>query len=533
MYALVPLIFLLFFTGCDTKSDTSSTPVSLNQQQWYLNNTGQFAGSLSGGTRGEDIRLGDTWSRYRGRGVTVAVVDSGIEQSHEDLAENIDPALCATYYNGKVSNSDSTPVVEGPTYQLKYNTVYATHGTACAGIAAGVGDNTIGIKGVAPGARLAGLNVFADTTPGQFFSFADALYNPTRAIDVSSNSWTDGPGIITDDSAEYTAIQEGAAKGRDGKGSIYVFAGGNYRYQNENANWFRELNNPYVIAVASLNATGRYSSYSNRGANLLVSGFGGEFGDTQPAIVTTDLTGEFGFDALEPNPYTIQKHYKIDGNENAAYTNQMNGTSAATPMVAGVVALMLEANPSLTYRDVRYILAATARKNDPTNSDWIQNGAGHWVNHNYGFGAVDAVAAVKQAETFAALDGNITKTYDSGSLSLDVPDGGILEQNITAADTMLLEHVELYLLLEHNATGDLNITLTSPAGTSSILSGPSAYLPNRFFYDYSGNYGFTLGSVRYLDENSSGTWRLDIRDEKTPTGGTLHRFKLILHGRNL
>src|SRR5204862_474058 len=120
-------------------------------------------------------------------------------------------------------------------------------------------------------------------------------------------------------------------------------------------------NTRFGITVGALDPSGAHASYSNTGAPLLVSAYSN---GTSGAITTTDLVGNDGFASGD-------------------YTFGFGGTSAAAPMVSGVVALMLSANPALSYRDVQRILATTARKNDPADLGWVQNGAGLWVNYKY------------------------------------------------------------------------------------------------------------------------------------------------------
>ena len=126
-------------------------------------------------------------------------------------------------------------------------------------------------------------------------------------------------------------------------------------------------------AVAAIDHDGRQSSYSEPGAPLLISAYSS--GDTA-GITTTDRSGADGYDPGD-------------------YTNTFGGTSSSAPLVSGVIALMLEANPNLTYRDVQQILVRTAEMNDPLHFDWTSNAAGYDINHAYGFGAVDATAAVQ------------------------------------------------------------------------------------------------------------------------------------------
>ncbi|MDQ1340406.1 MAG: hypothetical protein QG567_1563 [Campylobacterota bacterium] len=519
------LILGLFFGfGCDDKKSEPIENSTLFSYQWYLYNSGQSVGSANFPAIGEDINVTSVWLQYKGRGVKVAVVDTGIEYEHPDLMGNIDSLLSYRYSDNSYNSS--------PADWQKSNPELGYHGTACAGIIGAISNDGYGVVGVAPEATLVGLNAFSYDTAS---NFADALYNQNREIDISSNSWNDTQGALDDESSEIIAIKNGATFGRSGKGVVYFFAAGNQRGMDQNrsynSNWNRELNNPFVITVASLNANGKYSSYSNFGANILISAYGGEFGITDPAIVTTDLLGNYGLDSLEPS--AKQSHFAVDGNENAEFTNTMNGTSAATPMMAGVGALILNANPNLSYRDIRYILATTARKNDPSDIDWAKNGAGYWINHNYGFGAVDAYSAVNKAKDFESLGRLIEKEYYSGEINSFVSFSSGFEVEIDVADNILLEHVELVLDLPHESSKDLEIVLYSPSGTASLLShthniSSELNLYRNFFTQ------FPLSSARYLDEESAGKWKIVIKDSvDNLKNGTIYGYWLKLRGRAL
>lgn len=558
-YRLLFPALLLFISGCSENAPLKKTTqgYSLVSQQWHLENTGQNSGSDSNATPGEDLNMGNVWDDYRGKGIRIAIIDTGIDAVHYDLAGNLSDSLSGYYYNGSFVQDDPSPnddqrkdYIYGTYYNTGFN---AAHGTACAGIAAAL-DNEIGVTGVAPEATLVGLNAFADNSSYQSLSFEHALYHTGTAVDISSNSWNDKiVDGLDDDSPELQAIQSGAAMGRGGKGIVYLFAAGNernssttttYPETSDNSNWHRELNNPYVITVAALNADGRYASYSNFGANVLVSAYGGEYGIHAPAIVTTDLVGNYGYDSTSPTWF--QDHFEVGGNEEGDFTHVMNGTSAATPMTAGVVALLLEANPDLTYNDIRYILATTARKNDPTDGDWVKNGAGHWINHNYGFGVIDVNASVTLAKNFTSLypDGQKSRSVAIGSLldSNDPLGSGTVNNNalflkmasitVEDADSLIIDHVDLTIDLIQTFPGDLDIILESPSETNSTLShhGFHPIDSDRYFFA-----PFTFGSVRYLDENSSGTWNIYIRDYYTaPYGedsGQLDGCKLTVYGR--
>ncbi|MBC7240323.1 MAG: S8 family serine peptidase, partial [Chloroflexi bacterium] len=180
-------------------------------------------------------------------------------------------------------------------------------------------------------------------------------------------------------------LQQGATTGRNGLGTIYVWAAGNGGAGGDNSNYDGYANSRFTLAVGSLDANGRQAWYSEPGANLFVSAYA-------DGITTTDITGD--------NGYNVTGNADGDPLVNTDYTSIFAGTSAAAPVVSGVIALMLQANPNLSYRDIEYILAQTARQVDPTDPDWTVNAAGYHINHKYGFGAIDAAAAVQAAKNW-------------------------------------------------------------------------------------------------------------------------------------
>ena len=172
------------------------------------------------------------------------------------------------------------------------------------------------------------------------------------------------------------AVDDGVEAGYGGKGVVYLWAGGNGGIFADNSNFDGYANYYGVVAVCAVDDRGRRSWYSEQGANLWICApsSGGLFA----GVFTTYNYGR--------------------------YSDDFGGTSAATPAVAGVVALVRAANPALTWRDVKLILAASARKNDSGNSGW-RTGASKYgasgrynFNHQYGFGVVHAKAAVDLAD---------------------------------------------------------------------------------------------------------------------------------------
>ncbi|HFU77625.1 MAG TPA: hypothetical protein ENK68_03885 [Epsilonproteobacteria bacterium] len=487
-------------SNTSTENNTSSVQRDpLFSSQWYLENTGQSVGSAAGAVSGEDIHIKDVWSKYQGKGIKIAIVDTGIESQHPDL-QNVDQNLSYRY-------SDNTHTSNLTHEQMKTSSDNA-HGTACAGII-GAQINSIGIQGIAPEATLVGLNVFSNPTDT---TFQEALAYPN--VDISSNSWGNSGYELFDDSYSVAGIEEGLKKGRDGKGIIYIFAAANL---STNANTFTPSNHLGVITVAATDADGKQASYSNHGSNILLSAPGGEYGQNKVAIVTTDLTGK----GIGMDEGIVDSFYKGDGN----YTAVMNGTSAATPMVAAVTALMLEANPNLTYRDVSYILARTARINDPSDSSWHQNGAGYMISEKYGFGMLDANQSVNMAETFTGLQKQkSTKKYENNT-SLSIPDNDFsgISESISVFEDIKVEHVDVWVDIVHPNIRDLEITLTSPSGTTSTLA---------YNGETSGTYAnWRFGIVQMLDEKSSGEWKLTVIDKVGTNNGILKKFSLKIYGR--
>jgi proprotein convertase subtilisin/kexin type 2 len=218
-------------------------------------------------------------------------------------------------------------------------------------------------------------------------------------------------------------------------------------------------------------------------------------------------------------------------------------------MVSGVIALMLSANPNLTWRDVRIILAKTARKNDVTDSRWVTSNRLNF-NDKYGFGVVDAQAAVAQAKTWASVGTSTTlKVCDSGYqlVNLSIPDlqSKSASFNVNCPQITKIEFIEVVFSATHEYSGDLKIELTSPSLTTSELATPrvckqlnadgtlyistqtgkSITLPCGDYLDW------TFGSVRHLEEAASGNWTLKVTDGLAQGAGTWDSWRIKIHGR--
>jgi subtilisin family serine protease len=374
--------------------------------QWNLFNAGQLVevGQVQAifGKPGEDIDVIPAWAQgYTGQGVLVAVVDTGVQMDHPDLQANINTLYA---YDALSNDSNPSPPALNPNLGLPPDNA---HGTAVAGII-GAAKNGIGGQGVAYGATIVPIRLIP-TAPNDP-AFTDqaqirALSDNGAPIDIYNNSW--GPGHDPADPRALTgpdltvlqAIVNTATLGRNGKGAIQVYASGNDGAPTvplysptgpwASAEYNGYLTTRYTIAVGGvdhdgsiLNTDGTITLYPEAGPNVLVvaptasgpldtvSDF-----DTGSGIFTTDLTGTFqsGLGGYNYLPGASDGDAFATGPNPLDYTSRFGGTSAAAPEVSGVIALMLQANPNLTYRDVQEILVRSARQNDPNDVSWITN----------------------------------------------------------------------------------------------------------------------------------------------------------------
>ena len=473
---------------------------TLINQQWHLKFNNQ-----SGAVAGTDLNIETAWAYptagagLRGRGVRIGIVDDGVQTSHPDFAGNIDTANDYDW-------NDSSPNDPSPG-------LGDDHGTACAGDAAARGNNNLGVSGSAPEATIVGLRLIANTTTDQ--QEADAMNYLPQLIQIKSNSW--GPsdtGTILEAPGPLTraAFKNAAETGRGGKGTIFMWAGGNGLDANDNSNYDGYANSIHTIAVGAFDSQSRQAWYSEPGANLVIvspsSGSSPALGKT-----TTDRTGANGYVAGD-------------------YESDFGGTSSATPTSAGVVALMLEANPNLGWRDVLDILMSSAKKVNPGDTDWKTPVAPANINHNHKFGAglVDATAAVNLATGWTNLSAQLKRTVTQTGLSVAIPNqnttGITREFVVPAQDNLRVEHVTVTVSINHTARGNLKVTLTSPSGTISRLAEVRS--------DSGDNYsGWTFMTVRNWGENAAGTWRLKVTDESgtsNTTGGTLTSATMEVYG---
>jgi subtilisin family serine protease len=561
-------------------SATGNVSVTLNGDpllvnQWHIQNTGQNAFSTTLPVPGNDMNVTGAWTAGgSGKGIKVGIIDSGLEAAHEDLAANVD--LTHSYNFATGTNDPTRPASDAGD----------DHGTQVAGIIGAVAFNGKGGRGVAYNATLRGYNLLAPEVTFSVANFATAMGSAPISADndLFNLSFEYSPAFsLPQFSGAFQSITSTALTLRGGLGASIVNAAGN-----EFANWNGgpvgvcatanqygvscgdtagdERRGGYApIVVAALDATGTHASYSNTGSSVWVAAPGGEYGSDsavipsqffsqladpvhaiQPAITTTARTGcQYASQAFFNQTPPVPMNLLDDQGANpfatqCEYTAQMNGTSSATPNTAATVALMLEANPKLSVRDIKYILAKTAKHVDPSfagvastnvisgnpvsvtlEQGWVTNAAGYQFSNRYGFGGVDTSAAVAMSKTYTnylptlqTSTGNyaFTATSSADVVPPGSPTGAAI--TYTVSETFpTVEFVVVFVSLSSTPGMLCNqIELTSPSGTKSILM-------------HAAN-GFQNSSVplsrfesnAFYGEPVNGAWKLTFFDFCTASG---------------
>ncbi len=460
-----------------------NTPSSGWPGQWHLVN--EY-------TAGRDARVQGAWSRdLTGSGVIIGMVDDSLETAHPDLSPNY---VSADSWDFGQNDGDPSPV---HTTDM--------HGVSTSGVAAARGGNGIGLTGAAPYAGLAGLRIdFVNQTTQMFVDAT--LYHSSGTntnIKVKNHSYGVAEPYIAS-SAEVDALATSTAAG-----TIHCYAAGN---ETADANTRDLQKSPNAITVSAMGSDGKYASYTNFGACVAVaapSSSSGYFG-----VTTTDRTGTGGYNGSDSFPDT-------------SYTSVFGGTSSATPVVAGVMALGKQAQPALNTRFAKHVLALTSDVVDAGDSTqqsgggWVTNAAGYHFNANYGFGLIDA----DQFTSVAAQYGGVSSltTQDSGRFIVNaaVPDNSTtgISRTFTLSSTTPLEEVLVYVKASHTRRGDLEGWLTSPSGTVGRV-----FMRNANDTGASINWTFTCN--QFWGENPAGTWTLNVRDVSSINTGTWNEFRV-------
>uniref|UniRef100_A0A8C5LYY2 P/Homo B domain-containing protein n=1 Tax=Leptobrachium leishanense TaxID=445787 RepID=A0A8C5LYY2_9ANUR len=432
-------------------------------KQWYLNN------DVS-----PDFDVMTAWSHgYTGRGVVVSILDDGLEKDHPDLSVNYDPLAS---YDFNSNDPDPQPRYD-PSDENR-------HGTRCAGEVAAVANNGVCGAGIAFNAGIGGVRML-DGAVTDIVEAKSLSLNPQH-IHIYSASWgpeddgktVEGPGVLATQ-----AFYQGIVNGRGGLGSIFVWAAGNGGLHYDNCNCDGYSNNIYTISVGSATENGNVPWYSESCASTLTTTFSSGT-KKERQIVTTDL------------------HHKC--------TDQHTGTSASAPFAAGIIALALEANPTLTWRDLQHLVMRASSPGNLKADDWMNNGVGRKVSHHYGYGLLDAGRLVGLAQKWESTHPQRKCLVEIVNNPQEVRSYLLVRQIITACvnsanHILSLEHVQAKISLSYSRRGDLEIFLTSPMGTRSVLVAMRPYDTSTEGYR-----GWSFMSTHMWDENPHGLWTLEL-----------------------
>ena len=458
--------------------------------QWYLHQANRH-----------DINVNAAWDQgYTGKGVVVTVVDDGMEHDHPDLKDNYDPEA-STDLNG----NDRDP------YPNEADSINK-HGTRCAGEIGAAMNDVCGV-GVAFKSSIGAVRMLdGDVTDAVE---AAALGFAPQHIDIYTNSWgpsDDGLTMEAPARLALAAMKNGIANGRGGKGSVYIFASGNGGSSDDcNADGY--ANAVFTMTISALDENNKRPYYSENCAPALACTYSSGGGRS---ITTTDL--------------------------HKGFTSSHGGTSAAAPIAAGILALVLEANPLLTWRDVQHLVVQTSRLVDPTHASWVTNQAGLHHSNAYGFGSMDAGALVTKAKTWINVGPSTPWTSPLVHVSLPFPTRADAQEpdqqavtagqgrtfSITvpaAAGVARLEHVEVFVVIQAPKHGAVVVDVQCPSGTRSNLLGTRRD-------SSSGDMRWKMSTVACWGEQAAGVYSLTLSyaSQGICTTCKLVEWQVTLHG---
>ena len=478
--------------------------------EWHIRGRGQ-----NGAKKASDAKIIPVWEQrdssgnlIRGTGVTIGITDSGFQMDHPDLAAN---NIASLGYDFGTDQAGGDPVYTSD-----------NHGTQVAGVAAARGFNGVGVSGVAPLASLASQRIdfsnFTDQRQAETYSHGGS------AIRIKNNSWGHIRAAATY-LEELGPLSAASLSSTTSLGNIIIFSAGNNLQYGGNTNLEGTKNSIYTIPVGAVNDQAIQCTYSTPGASVVISAPSGLDAVRPQGTSTTDRTSTAG-----DNIGGLNTAQNLPDYTDPNYTKNFNGTSSAAPVVSGVTALILQANSSLNWRDVKEIYIRSATKNDSGDSDWARNGAGFWFNHKYGAGLINASDAVRLAKNWSNLGTMTSVSVSLSSLPSTIRDNnssGLVKYFDTRSLSGLrVEHATVTTDITHPSRGELEIQLTSPDGTTSRLAEKhTSYAADPADYP-----DWTFSTVHNWGEDSRGLWRLKIADRVSGNTGTLNSATLTLYG---
>ncbi|RWS28899.1 furin-like protease 2, partial [Leptotrombidium deliense] len=477
------------------KNKMFNDPLFLDQ--WYI--TGESA-------NGYHMNVIDVWKQgYTGKGIVVTILDDGIQADHPDIKRSYDKKASSDLLHGNMNHA------------LPHRVPFR-HGTHCAGEVSSEKNNYICGVGIAFDAKVGGITLLdtllTDTREAKALSFNN------QYIHIYSASWgpsdngkaLGGPGLLAQ-----KAFFNGVTKGRNGLGVLYVWAAGNGGKNKDNCNADGYANSIYTITVSSADKYGLKPWYVEECSSIITSTYSS--GANGSGIVTTELM-------LSPDNTFVSQNL---------CTKSAGGTSASAPIAAAILALVLQANPLLTWRDMQHIIVRTSRVEPLTaESGWITNAAGFSYSHKFGFGLMDSLSMVNLAKSWTSVPSMktcMTKFFQNTRHIDSTANSGseiIINSQNCKYHINYLEKIEAVLTIYFKPRGNLRILLTSESGTIAnlITPRPKDTIASKFF-----RWRFT--ALCFWGESLSERWNLTIINSgihNSYKGGKLSEYQLLFHG---
>jgi subtilisin-like proprotein convertase family protein len=461
-----------------------STPNDPNfANQWHLHSTGQ-----SGAKVDADVDAPEAWDVQKGAAsIVVAIIDGGIEYTHEDLTAN---AVAGWDFLG----NDSVPLPSGSS---------DNHGTACAGVAVAKQDNAKGVSGIAPNCKLMPIRLvgtgMTNTLEGNAIAWAK-----NNGAAILSNSWgpPDGTGANYPLPANVqAAIDDAATNGRGGKGCLIFWASGN---GNESVELDGYAKYAKVIAVGASTDQDKRAYYSDYGPSLDICAPSN--GGVTSGIWTTDRTGSAGYSATN-------------------YASDFGGTSSACPLAAGVMALVLSQNPALTWQQAYNVITSTADKIDTAGGGYVGG-----FSNLYGYGKVNARAAVDAAGGTGG-GGSSGITIHATDVPKSIPDNnttGVTSTLTLSNFTGTVTEVDVSVAITHTYKGDLRVSLIGPDNTTVILHAQTGGSADNINTTYDTLTAPSQPLSAFVGKAANGAWKLKVQDLAAADVGTLTAWSLTL-----
>ncbi|MEM8610869.1 MAG: S8 family serine peptidase [Cyanobacteria bacterium P01_H01_bin.105] len=503
---------------------------SLYSKQWHLHHQGGRSLAVN-----SHIDAEKAWNITRGsRSIVIAVTDDAFDLNHPDLQGQ--GKLVAPR---DLKHRDGLPM---PSQD------YENHGTAVAGLA--VAEETgNGVVGVAPGCSLMPIQTTGyldDESIEQLFE-----WTVEQGAAVISCSWSPAAVYFPLSLRQRNAINRAATQGRNGKGCVVLFSAGN---ANRPLNGkVRELGwprnalrgvtqwlggfamHPDVITISASTSLNRKAVYSNWGKHVSVAA---PSNNGPPSMALPDVgqveTGPVVKGSFAGLGMTTADRTGGIGYSRTSYTSSFGGTSSSCPVVAGIVGLMLSANPDLKAGEVKQILQDTADKiEDDTPDPQLGLTHGRYDNRGhslwFGYGKVNAYKAVKASRERHLANRRLSQTIDQTSaVTFTIPaDRTAMQQaGITVNQHGRLQDIQVYVEIRHGFLGDLSISVVSPQGQSVLLQGRTLGRQTQLRKTYT--FENTPALSLLMNHGIHGRWQLKVVDHSETHQGQLLQWSLKL-----